>query len=133
MDIKIKGDIDGKRTFQIKQDIEYELKGDRFHSLEIREIDLAMDQFSIVSAQSIEDYATTIIIRHPVEDLMKREKYNHLTFDHKPYIYNCFKEGEQVNQIWKRIVISLSTAKKIIKCFQTNHLISSILKKIRWK
>ena len=51
---------------QIKQDIEYELIGDRFHSLEIREIDLAMNQFSIVFAQSIEDYATTIIVRHPV-------------------------------------------------------------------
>ena len=99
LDIDIKGNTDGKGTLQIKQDIEYEHIGDRFHSLEIREIDQAMDQFSIVSAQSIEDYATTIIVRHLVEDLMKREKYKNLTFYQKLYIYSCFKEREQVNQI----------------------------------
>ena len=133
MDIDIKGDTDGKGMLQIKQDVEYEFMGDRFHSLETQEIFLAMDQFSITSAQPIEDCSTSIIMRSPAEDLMKRKKHKHLTFDQKLYIYNCSKEGEQVNQIWKRIGISLITAKKIIKCFQTNHIRSSIYTKIRWK
>ena len=66
-------------------------------SLEIQEIDLAMDLFLIASAEPIEDDASPIIIRNQFEDLMKSKKYKHLTYDQKLYNYNYSKEGKKAN------------------------------------
>ena len=88
LDIDIKGETDKKNLFEVKQEIEKELTDLRSNSFTIREIELAMDRFNIDSNKQIEDYVTSVIMRNPREDLMKRVKYKHLTFDQKLCIYN---------------------------------------------
>ena len=92
MDIDINEDTDKKDLKGIKHYIEDELAGLSLHLFDTTEIELAMDQIYISSYLLVENYVTKIISRNPQEDLLKRCKYKHLTFDQKLYIYTCHKK-----------------------------------------
>ena len=66
--------------------------------------------------------------------ILKREKWEHLSFAEKQYVFNCNKiRGEALSDIWKRTGLSISTAKYIIRQFEINSDSASIIKTIRCK
>ena len=133
LDIDIKIERDKKNLLEVKQEIEQELTDLRSNSFTIIEVELAMYRFSIDSNKQIEDYVTSVKMRNPREDLMKRVKYKYLTFDQKLCIYTYHKEGESISKLCKKFGILISTIKKFIKAFQTNPSRSKLIRSVRWK
>ena len=102
-------------------------------SIEEQKLSIAFVQFSINANQLYQENAVPIIKRNPIEDLMKRYKHKHLTFDQKMYVYKRIKEGEEISHISNRIGIALSTAKKIIRTIQAYPSKNKIFTSIRCK
>ena len=93
--------------------------------------------FERFGLSSVEVQANPILIKF-LEDLsvrlMKRAKWEHLTYAEKLYVYKMhIDQGVSINKIWEIYGQSLHTVKRIIKLIRIETNLRNIFSNIRWK
>ena len=88
-----------------------------------------------LSSEEVQDNPRLIrFLEDPAVRLMKRDKWKHLTYAEKLYVYKVhIEQGVSISKIWQTYGLSLQTVKRIIKLFRTKENRRNIFSNIRWR
>ena len=88
-----------------------------------------------LSSEEVQDNPRLIkFLEDPAVRLMKRDKWKHLTYAEKLYVYKVYiEQGVSISKIWQTYSLSLQTVKRIIKLFRTKENRRNIFSNIRWR
>ena len=119
--IDIKGATDKITTNGVKTMIEKWLLGEFNNETELQMLNKGIGELDINPKLASGDVKNEQIMSlNPRDTLMNREKGAHLTYDQQLYIYSSYNEGEKLADLCKRVGVSTSTCKRIIKIFSKN-------------